>query len=202
MPLTYTPGASGLPLTLLSGVLACSSETNSKHQMHRLISALLCHKSKPQNITNVCPLSSDWPHYCLISSLKIKYNFYWLSHKTFIYKVFWACLRQPKKKTTGWTKSKSTRRTVRKADFCNYLAIALCCYPIALLLHCIGLILRQACSSHHQIVIWICFWFSAELSWNFEKFQHPLSGGHRSRLSICQAKENEKKYWDGNAVNL
>ena len=40
------------------------------------------------------------------------------------------------------------------------------------------------------------------LSWNFEKFQHPLSGGHRSRLSICQAKENEKKYWDGNAVNL
>ena len=65
VPLTYTPGASGLPLTLLSGVLACSSETNSELWDTKCIASFqLCF------VTNLnLKISQMFAHYLVIARI-------------------------------------------------------------------------------------------------------------------------------------
>ena len=79
VPLTYTPGASGLPLTLLSGVLACSSETNSELWDTKCIASFqLCF------VTNLnLKISQMFAHYLVIGRI-IVWFLLWKSNITFI----------------------------------------------------------------------------------------------------------------------
>ena len=79
VPLTYTPGASGLPLTLLSGVLACSSETNSELWDTKCIASFqLCF------VTNLnLKISQMFAHYLVIGRIVV-WLLLWKSNITFI----------------------------------------------------------------------------------------------------------------------